>query len=370
MFSQDFYKIANVLGRKIKGEKISNDELLGLNQRLVNKHRCHIYLKPEKEALSDAVNLKNKKFLLKQLRIAAESIQLQKLAQTNDICLLFPKGIVLDQLLFDGKKQRISRDIDFLISPKDIDKMHQILIDQGFGRLFPEFELSPAQLKATTKVLNQFAYFHPKRKVTVELHWRLVRNQKILDIPFDELWKNKSTINVDNNPLHFLSKNSLAIYLIVHACLHGWQRIFWLVDVALLFQQFSKKDWLILKNTVGEKKLKKPVQQALFLLDKWLGIQFESGFNSVTEKEIEYAYLKKFVIDIDHYIYTDKPKNTGNENIFYAAKMISKRRVYPFHIFNFSVLDFQTIPLPKQAYWLYPFFHPFTALIRKAKNKN
>lgn len=369
LFSQDFHQIAAVLGRKIQGEKISNDELLSLNQKLVKKHRCNVYLKPEKEALTDQINRINKNFLLKQLKISAESIQLQKLAQQNNVRLLFPKGIVLDELLFEGKKERISRDVDFLIDSKDIAKMHSLLIEQGFGRIFPEFELSSPQLQGASKVLNQFAYFHPRKKVTVELHWRLFRNKKIFDVPFDELWKNKSSIKVDNNTLFYLSEDTLALFLIVHASLHGWERIFWLVDIALLFQKYSKEDWISLKEKAIQHKLIKPVQQTFFLLEKWLGIKFDSGFKPAIEKDIEYNYLKKFVIDLDHYIYTKEPQDNQKDYIFYAAKMISKQRVYPFHLFNHSVLDFKTIPLPKQIYWLYPFMHPVTALIRKATNK-
>lgn len=368
MFSKDFHQLTTVLSRKIKGETITDNDLLSLNQKLVKAHRCNIYLKPNKNVLSEIENQKNKRFLMQQLKISAETVRLQNIANQNNIRLIFPKGIILDELLFDGKKDRISRDVDFLIHPNDIEKMHLILIKMGFKRIYPEFELSTDQLKATTKILNQFAYYHPKKKVMIELHWRLFRNKKVFDIPFDILWLRKSTINIDGNELNYLPKDVLAIFLIIHGSLHGWERIFWLVDLALLFKKYNDEDWQNLKTIAEKHHVIKPVQQTLFLLKKWFNLEFKSGITSATEKEISFYDLKKFVIDTDHYIFTNEAQKNKSQTIFYAAKMISKNRVYFFHLFNHSVLDFKTVPLPRVLYWVYPIIHPITALIRKSKH--
>ena len=97
------------------------------------------------------------------------------------------------------------------------------------------------------KVLNDWkwrhhhiTYFHPQKKIKLEVHWRL--NPGPGKEPcFNELWERKRISSLTSFPVYFLGREDLFLFLVSHGARHGWSRLRWLVDIHQLVKQ--ELDW-------------------------------------------------------------------------------------------------------------------------------
>ncbi|MBX9634533.1 MAG: nucleotidyltransferase family protein [Magnetospirillum sp.] len=143
---------------------------------------------------------------------------------------LFLKGPVLSQRLYGRPEVRGSGDVDVLVRPEHVERARLVLSaldvvverDAGTG-------------------LNRFVYhedgFRDARTgIWVELHRRLSANPYAVPLDFDALWQARSHVSIVGEAVAVLSTGHEALFLIVHGAGHGWQRLRWLTDMAVLLR--------------------------------------------------------------------------------------------------------------------------------------
>ncbi|WP_121610110.1 nucleotidyltransferase domain-containing protein [Mesobacillus foraminis] len=301
------------------------------------------------------------------MRLCAEMDFVNRLCIDNQIPVLFLKGPVLAADLYGDLSLRTSCDLDIIVPIKELDKMESLLILQGYEK--DEYILSI--LGDWKWRHHHITFFHPDKKIKVEVHWRLNPGPGF-EPSFHELWRRKRKSSLlNNNPLYFLGKEDLFFFLVTHGSRHGWSRLRWLTDIHQILKQ--EIDWPFLYKILKKNQSLQIAGQAIILSSVLL--------NTIATDEMNRLTIGK------------RPKRLAQQAIFYLERMINlhseplpidvtkyhkdhlfelmtkKQKflftlsfVYPYHT------DLETMPLPKYLHFMYFPLRPFLSLWRKTRN--
>ncbi|WP_431860983.1 nucleotidyltransferase domain-containing protein [Azospirillum sp.] len=144
------------------------------------------------------------------------------------IDVLVLKGIALSQLLYGAPDLRPAVDIDLLVARERALDAHRVLETLGY-------RLSSVMTVEELLALTKDAIYHGDGG-TIELQWRPMRNRLLLPWDFAALWAERITVRPFGIEVHTLAPARYAVFLTVHGVHHGWERLRWLADVALLLR--------------------------------------------------------------------------------------------------------------------------------------
>lgn len=160
------------------------------------------------------------------LGLGALLLEVMAALDTRGIRALALKGPALSVLLHGDPYLRPCGDIDLLVDPDQAAAAAGVLEERGFA---PLLATPIGSLLATNKDAP-----YRRKGLLVELHWRLFDNPHLLDWPFEALWGERALVRLGQGTIPTLSMRHYGVYLTLHGVRHGWQRLRWLVDVALL----------------------------------------------------------------------------------------------------------------------------------------
>ncbi len=164
------------------------------------------------------------------LQRAGLAVQMAAAFRQAGVDALFLKGPVLSQRLYDRPDVRGEGDVDVLVRPDHMERARLVLSAQG----------AVAEAEVATG-LHRFVHHEDRYRdagtgVLIEVHHRLSANPYALPWDFEALWRERSHVRIAGEALAVLSTGHEALFLIVHAAGHGWQRLRWLADVAVLLR--------------------------------------------------------------------------------------------------------------------------------------
>jgi hypothetical protein len=300
------------------------------------------------------------------LHLCAEMENINNLLKDKKIRTLFLKGPVLALELYGDLSLRTSCDLDILISIKDIEKVEEILFNSGYQK--DEYILSI--LGDWKWRHHHFTYYHPIKKIKLEVHWRLNPGPG-REPNFNNLWKRKRMTANSSTLVYFLGEEDLLFFLTTHGARHGWSRLRWLKDIDL-----------ILKKGIDSKKAAQLFKKYHYQPIGGEGILLSSQLlNSPIDEDLELLTS------------SDRPKKLAQEAIFYLKNMVNLHtdpipeevsRYHKRHLislmsnqqrffFLLSCLhpyptDVKTLPLPKGLHFLYFLLRPFLWAWRKTRH--
>jgi len=163
------------------------------------------------------------------LALAAEAVRLQALFEAEQVPALCIKGAALAQLAYGGQALKHCRDIDLLVSPADAERSFAILQREGYAPIIPKGPLSEAQRRIVFRAHKDMELFQPERRLSLELHWRLVDNPVLLEAI--GVGSPTQSVAVLGGQLATLADPQLFAYLATHGATHCWFRLKWLADL-------------------------------------------------------------------------------------------------------------------------------------------
>ena len=175
------------------------------------------------------------------LAFSNETVRISKLFSLHKIEIMPLKGPVLANSLYGDPGVRQSIDIDFLVHENNVDEAHKLLTEAGYRRILPDAKTGKQAAGFYRIFKKDFSYYHPEKKIPLELHWRLTSHSRLLD---DDtlLWEDHVQTIFGNTPVIVPEKERTIVYLCLHGCLHQWFRLFWLSDLAMVLQT-DNIDW-------------------------------------------------------------------------------------------------------------------------------
>ena len=305
------------------------------------------------------------------LRQIAELRRLAELFADAGIRMLTLKGVVLSVQLYGDAGPRMPGDIDLLIDPERADDADALLIDTGYTRRVPA--LSPRQRIVYRRRFREITYDHPISG-ELDVHHRLSDYPSFTPWPFDVLWREREEVAVAGSPLATLPRRCLGLYLCVHGAEHVWDRLRWLVDLALLLRKPGEAaaalaaadgvgfgtamlhalqlahDWLGLDVAAGDL-ARARAEPRVARLDRVLSRSYAAGAWHGAVPRGSFAALWRYSVLLRLYRYSLQP------NWRYRVDCLRAELI--------SMGDWQAWRLPDALFWVYPVIRPFGWLVRR-----
>ncbi|NOV00218.1 nucleotidyltransferase domain-containing protein [Paenibacillus planticolens] len=302
------------------------------------------------------------------LRLSAQMEELCKLFSDTDIRAIVLKGPVLAADLYGDLSLRTSRDLDILIPIQDLDQAEELLKGQGY--------VKEEEYKT---ILNDWkwrhhhvTYIHKNTGVTLEIHWRLGPGPG-KEPGFDELWDRKRISTLTSNPVYYLGREDLFLFLASHGARHGWSRLRWLADIDRIARQhfdFPRLHQLLKKNRqlhLGA--------QALILSQQLLHTPLTVDLESITVSKRAKRLASDAIFYIGQMVNLHTPPLPEHVSKYHKRHLFSLMPTPHKILFVVSFLypypeDAETLPLPKPLQLLYFPLRPVLWVWRKTLKRN
>ena len=167
------------------------------------------------------------------LRLAGETVRLQRAFAAAGIPAPALKGISLAQLAYGSPALKHGRDIDLLVPPQHALAGMALLENLGYSLQDPVPEMSEAQRRAFIAHGREAEFVNRGGGLRVELHWRLTDNPALLK-GVDAFSPARDVPLTGGEAIRTLADDDLFAYLCVHGASHAWSRLKWLADLDAL----------------------------------------------------------------------------------------------------------------------------------------
>lgn len=307
------------------------------------------------------------------LSLCREIEHLSKLFTENQVRNLFLKGPVIAKEIYGDISLRTSKDLDILIPKKDLMRVEKILLNNGY-----EKEVDLKSFGNWKWKEHHVTYFHPQKRVQVEIHWRL-HPPPTKEPGFDELWQRRRASNLVSQPVYFLSEEDLFQYLIDHGTRHGWFRLRWLADI----------DQIIRKEHTNISMKDNSMLQALILTSNLFKTPINLEMQSLFKDEFSFRLARlaiEYIVEMgyihvnslkDHSMkhYNNKPDSimtkmhkTFSLNYYlFLTKSNLQRLIFFIELLYPNDQDIKILKLPKPFHFLYFPLRPFLWIMRNKR---
>ena len=154
-----------------------------------------------------------------------------KLLSAESVRFLIIKGIALGALS-QTAAGRGAGDVDVLIDPADLPRVHDIFLANGYRTALALPDVArPATRRVWQYIEREASYV--QGPIHIDLHWR-ISTQRHLFPPFDELYSRHSTLAVSNTALPTLSAPDSLAAACYHAYFDEFQPLRSMLDVVAL----------------------------------------------------------------------------------------------------------------------------------------
>ncbi|WP_078550546.1 nucleotidyltransferase domain-containing protein [Litchfieldia alkalitelluris] len=298
------------------------------------------------------------------LQLCGEMETVAKLLTEEEICPLFLKGPVLATDLYGDISLRTCGDLDILIPFDKLTQTEAILLNQGYEK----DEYIQTVLDDWKWRHHHFTYFHPKKGIKLEIHWRL-NPAPGKEPTFVELWHRKRQSTITSYPIYFLGKEDLFFFLSTHGARHGWSRLRWLMDI----HQLTKKelDWDFIYHQLRKYQCVHIGGQALILSSDLFKTDLVEKMEPLLKgnaKKLAQAAI--FYIEQKVNLHTDPvPRDIAHYHSRHLYSLMSFRQKcwYWLSVCHPYYTDVETLPLPKKLHFLYYPLRPFLWMWRRSK---
>jgi hypothetical protein len=149
--------------------------------------------------------------------------------------------------------------------------MHRLLVGMGFT---PRQDLpQPPPKLVPQAVPYELRYRHRQMRLLVEVHYDDLLNAGLASRDVEGFWRRAVRADVNGTSVKALSLEDQLIHLCVHAHYHGYTRLNWFSDIALIARDHATGlDWEQLLATVRIEEAQVGVYYSLRFLDRLLGV--------------------------------------------------------------------------------------------------
>jgi len=299
-------------------------------------------------------------------RAQTQSGELARLAPAfadAGIPLLSLKGPLLARRLYGAPGQRRAGDLDLLVAPENVTRADALLRAAGCTRTRPDFALTPRQDRAYRETQYEFEYVSAASGLRVELLWRLEHLPASTD-----LWTRAIPEVLDGRTLLTPPADVNACYLFQHGARHGWFRLFWLVDIALLLRD-PAIDWTALVADARRQGIERPLLQGAALAHDLLGAGAPAAF---TPSAGEQAAVQALCAEARRQLAGEA--DAGDRTVEWCRQLAYRVRLPRAAAAKLAVLrphlvslsSWKMVKLPDPLFGLYHVLTPFLWLWRRA----
>ena len=300
----------------------------------------------------------------------AELVRIVKRFEQNHIRILPIKGPVVALQAYGDLGSRHVGDLDIMVSPESVKMAEAVLLQQGYKRIHPDFDLTQKQHAAYLSLTHHFGYFCQKRGIKVELHWRFGSSRYLFPLKFDDFWRDRQRIRLGGVDMATLSLEHTILLLCAHGAIHAWSRLFWLNDIACLMKKHGSTDWHGLMLHAARLGSGRMVAEGIVLSNLLLTSPLPEPIRTFSERDKGVERLVKTAL---YLITHHKPEfySPGTSAYWYSKYNLFILHSDPKYKLGFCLQhmgassgDWNRFPLPDALFPIYYLIRPYTWLFR------
>lgn len=208
------------------------------------------------------------------------------------IAVIFMKGPVLAYTLYPRPQLRTYHDFDMLIHPSDLARAHDLLVSMGYT-FYEEFRANVINEKRTgyNYILKQADSW---LEVLIELHTAPHADEDDTVFDVQAWWARAQPITVLGEQTLTLSAEDHLLYLCWHYRFHGFTRLLWLYDLAVLLRRCGPTlDWQALLHQAKQLRL----ATTLYYCLSWCRDLFAVEISAPVFARLRPPALSRFVVE-------------------------------------------------------------------------
>lgn len=285
------------------------------------------------------------------LALAAELIKVVSALRENDIQVLAYKGPILGQQLYADVTLRQFRDLDILVAPTDLLRTRNALCQLGYQEAEP-FNASLLRKHVASQCEWQMA--SASSGTLIELHWALFPRYASFDLSVTELNQASVAIEIAGKQVRAPGLPHLALVLSAHGTKHFWYRLGWLVDFALVLQNYAEGDAEKLLDDAARKGMKRIVLTSAALANRVLAVSLPKAFECAISAD---RSVRVLVDKMQQSVCSGvAPEDLLTENVLFLRsreRWSDRVRIVSRLAFTPGPEEWRVIALPEWAEWLY-----------------
>jgi hypothetical protein len=174
------------------------------------------------------------------LALSAELCRLAKLFSEHEIAFVPLKGPALSQQLYGDLAMRCSGDLDWLVHPRDVLRVHNVLAAKGYRVTSSlHWPCDSALLRGREAELSLV----DEHLLSIDLHWQILPSYFASAFDYEEVWQSLVSIDFCGRKVLLLCPEHLIHLLCAHGAKHGFERLGWICDVASCLVAFPNLHW-------------------------------------------------------------------------------------------------------------------------------
>jgi hypothetical protein len=185
--------------------------------------------------------------------------------------LLVLKGPAVAHAVYADPALRSFTDLDIMVRERDWEEVHRLLTALGFEQA--EGWPTPPPKPHPRAVVYETTYRSPDRGLLVEVHYDDLLNAGLRSRDIEGFWRRAARIDAGGMPIRTLALEDHLVHLCAHAHFHGYSRVNWFTDLAMLVRDHAAHlDWQGIIRTVRREEAEVPVYYSLIFLERLLGV--------------------------------------------------------------------------------------------------
>ena len=267
------------------------------------------------------------------------------------------KGPALAVFAYGDLGLRRFVDLDLIVKKCDVPRARDLLISEDYTLSKP---LTSAQQDLLLRTQHNLQFEHNNRRILLELHWEVAPHLFASSVQENELWRNLTTMNINDHEVNALTAEDLLFSLCVHGSRHLWERLGWICDVAEIIIR-HELNWDTLRQKAAAADSERMLLLGLYLAHKLLHTELPPDVQQRCAADTRLASL---ATNISEHLFngpTHVPA-TSREIFKYnlrVRKSLAARARYLVHILRPTDRDLNTHLAPARFTFTYYLTRPF-----------
>jgi hypothetical protein len=152
------------------------------------------------------------------------------------------KGPLTACSAYDSLSLRQFDDLDILVRKPQVREAVEVLFERGYHYLIQAWK-DPAREKAMLRRGCAFTVESEDGSLTIDLHWRFMREEFSFHFDLEELWKRLRPVRVGGRNVPGLSIEDSILLHCIHGSKHEWARLEWICVLAEWIRTHAQINW-------------------------------------------------------------------------------------------------------------------------------
>lgn len=194
----------------------------------------------------------------------------------SSVAFLVIKGPAVAHTIYPDPDIRAFNDLDLVVREHDWNAMHRALLGLGFHA--DEDQPEPPPKLIPQAVPYEMKYRHQESGLLVEVHYDDILNAGLASRDVAGFWERAGWIELAGVPVRVMALEDQLVHLCMHAHYHGYTRLNWLSDLALLVRdRAGHLNWERVIATTRSEQAQVGVYYSLLFLQELLGVDPPAG---------------------------------------------------------------------------------------------